>query len=489
MSFWNSLVDRFRGPKMTVAPSAVPESGSRAARTKQWSPAQITGVTLTKNARTIRDRSRAAWTSDAYARGGIERKVAAICGTGVKPLSQSPDAAFRKQVHEAWFAWTENAGAGLTKDFYALMTSAVREWLVSGEAWIRLRTRRPEDGIPAAPLQLELLPAEAVAEDLTQQSNESRAVVQGVEIDAIGKVRGYHIRRKNITTGQYDQQPSFVKAEEIVHLFAESFPGQLRGLPELSSVLFRLRQLDLFEDAVLTRAQLSNLVTAFITGGDDLLPEDEDGVVSLTPGTFQRLAPGESVNWSEPPSLDGSNYETFVRAQLQAVASALGTSYADLTGDARDLTDRVLRIQRLDWLRHIEMLTHQVVAPALSRIFEVWYAAAVEAGTLKPPTKDAAHAKVEWTAQRFPHFSPDQEANAAETNLRLGLTSRSAMLAADGLDPEAVDAEIAQDNARADSLNLKFDGDARSGGKTAPAPSGPATPSPAPGRPPIPGRN
>lgn len=107
-------------------------------------------------------------------------------------------------------------------------------------------------------------------------------------------------------------------------------------------------------------------------------------------------------------------------------------------------------------------------------LFDAWYDAAVASGSLRPPSQDAAHRRVEWIPQRFEHFHPEQDAAALEKQLRLGTTTRSAILAADGLDPEAVDAEIAADNKRADSLGLRFDGDGRHGEKDA-AVSAPAS--------------
>lgn len=466
----------FQGSPAAVPPRIVnvaPVHEAASMTRRGWAAPSVTGASLTFSVRTIRDRSRAAFRNDAYARGGIERLVSAICGTGVKPLSQSPDPAFRKKVHAAWLAWSDYAGAGMTPDFYALITQAVREWLTSGEAWLRLRSRLPKDGVPAAPLQIEVLPAESVSETQMQtKSKEGRGVRQGVEVDAIGAVRGYHVRTVDPVTGVASGDIKFVPAAELLHLYREEFPGQLRGIPILSAVLLRLRELDVFTDTVLLRAQLSNMVVGFVNAGEDVMPPDTNDVfadneVGMQAGTFQRLGPGESVTWSEPPSLEGQSYEVFVRSQLTAVAAALHMSYGELTGDTRDLTDRVIRIQRLDFHRFVGMLVHQCLVPVLAEVFDAWLDAALEAGTLKLPSSDPAHRRVEWIPERFAHFHPEQDAAALENQLRLGTTSRSAILAADGLDPEDVDATIAADNKRADALGLRFDGDGRQpkGGK------------------------
>ncbi|WP_122836990.1 phage portal protein, partial [Burkholderia pseudomallei] len=99
-----------------------------------------------------------------------------------------------------------------------------------------------------------------------------------------------------------------VPADEIAHVFLALRPGQVRGVPELSTVLLRLHSLDNFDDAVLFRQEVSNLFAGFITKphaelgpmGDPVsgapMRYDDDGfspVVSLEPGGMQELAPGE----------------------------------------------------------------------------------------------------------------------------------------------------------------------------------------------------
>ena len=107
-----------KAPVAPVKASVVHESASTGRRTRGVNAPAVSANALTLSAKTIRDRSRAAYRNDAFARGGIERLVTAVCGTGVRPLSQSPDPKFRRRLHGLWKAWTDEAGAGFTPDFY-----------------------------------------------------------------------------------------------------------------------------------------------------------------------------------------------------------------------------------------------------------------------------------------------------------------------------------------------------------------------------------
>ena len=134
-----------------------------------------------------------------------------------------------------------------------------------------------------------------------------------------------------------------VGLQRVVHLYEPLRPGQLRGLPALTQVLIKLRDLDAYDDATLVRVGLANLFAMFVTRApgdgaaavDPLTGQgfdyDAEGrpMIPLEPGLVQELAPGEDVKFSEPP--DPSGYSDFVGAQLQAVAIGAGLPYEVMT--------------------------------------------------------------------------------------------------------------------------------------------------------------
>jgi capsid protein len=90
---------------------------------------------------------------------GIEAFVANAIGTGIKPQSMVADEALREAIQALWRDWCEEADAAGLTDFYGLQALACRAMLEGGECLVRLRYRRPEDGL-AVPLQLQLLEPE-----------------------------------------------------------------------------------------------------------------------------------------------------------------------------------------------------------------------------------------------------------------------------------------------------------------------------------------
>lgn len=69
-------------------------------------------------------------------------------GDGIKPSSKIADAAKKEELQKLWLAWTDEADAEGLTDFFGLQRRAAREVFLAGEVFLRIRTRRPEDGLP-----------------------------------------------------------------------------------------------------------------------------------------------------------------------------------------------------------------------------------------------------------------------------------------------------------------------------------------------------
>jgi capsid protein len=63
--------------------------------------------------------------------------------------------------------------------------------------------------------------------------------------------------------------------------------------------------------------------------------------------------------------------------------------------------------------------------------------------------------------QGWPYINPVQDIQAQKEAIRAGLDSRSNLVSEQGEDAEAIDAQQAADNTRADTLGLRYDSDGR----------------------------
>ncbi len=106
------------------------------------------------------------------------------------------------------------------------------------------------------------------------------------------------------------------------------------------------------------------------------------------------------------------------------------------------------------------VIVHQHCRP----VSRAWLEQAVLAGRIDVPgfARDPrATLTAKWIPQGWQWVDPQNEFNALKLAIRAGLTSRSEAISSFGYDAEDIDREIAADNARADTLGLRFDSDPR----------------------------
>lgn len=443
------------------------DAGGSGVRTRAWNPPDAGPVAATLTAPKIRARARDACRNDGAARAIVESWTDDVCGWGFTPRSKARDAALRDKLHALWAVWSETAGSA-GEDFAALVALVVRGVLMDGEAFVRRRPRKPEDGL-AVPLALEVIDPARVPHDMTR-SIDGGSIVQGIELDLLGRVVAYHVLDHvpgEPVTGVISAEPRRVPASAMSHVFDQERPGQRRGVSSLATALPRLRTLDLWNDATLERLQLANLFVAFVrapaTAESSVSPltgmppdDTHEGrpVMALSPGIFQELGPGEQVDFSEPPDPPASG--DFAREQLRLACIAAGVPLEVVTGNWGGTNDRLARVVLHQWRRRVERFRWSVLVPQLLRpIWNTW----IGLSGLAP---DAEDRRVQWMPHAWPYIHPTQDVAATVTAIRAGLTSLSAAVAeASGEDAEAVLAAIAADNKRADELGIQLDSDGR----------------------------
>lgn len=477
MAWFSQTVRRLFGQ------SPVHEAAGRGRRSLAWMPGNPGAVAAMLATHTdLRIKSRDLVRRNAWAQAALDAFVANAVGTGIKPQSLSGDDQFKADVQALWRDWTEEADAAGQTDFYGLQALACRSMLEGGECLIRLRPRRPEDGL-AVPLQLQLLESEHLPIHLNTDLPSRNVVRSGIEFDALGRRVAYHLYRSHPEdgrlapmSGQGGMDTVRIDAREIIHLYRVLRPGQIRGEPWLSRALVKLNELDQYDDAELVRKKTAAMFAGFVTRQnpeDNLMGEgaaNADGIAlaGLEPGTLQILEPGEDIKFSDPADVGGS-YSEFLRTQFRAVAAAIGITYEQLTGDLTGVNYSSIRAGLLEFRRRCEMVQHSVLVHQMCRpVWAAWMKQAVLAGALDAPgfarggpARRRQYLAVKWIPQGWQWVDPEKEYKAMLLAIRAGLMSRSEAISSNGYDAEDIDREIAADNQRADGLGLIFDSDPR----------------------------
>lgn len=418
---------------------------------------------------TLRARARQLVRSNSYANNACGSFVANAIGAGIMPSSLVADKALKNQIQKLWLRWTDEADADGLTDFYGMQGMAARAMFEAGECFIRLRSRRIEDGL-SVPLQLQMLESEHLPYNKNETAANGNSIRCGIEFDKIGRRVAYHFYRSHPGDGTDQTNKGEivrVPASEVLHIFKPTRPGQIRGVPWISPAMVKLFLLDQYDDAELDRKKVAALFAGFITKTspeDNLLGEetaDADGnaIAGLQPGTLQVLLPGEDVKFSSPADV-GGNYEAFQYRTLLAVCMAMGVPYTNVTGDLKAANYSSLRAGTVEFRRRLEQLQHDTFVFQLCRpVWQRWFSQAVLSGALVIPgfaRQPEVFTAVKWITPKWEWVDPLKDRQAEKIAQEMGWKARSDIIEAEGYDAAEVDQRISEDQKRIEALGIKL---------------------------------
>ncbi|MEW5890351.1 MAG: phage portal protein [Pseudomonadota bacterium] len=404
--------------------------------------------------------------NNGYAANAVEAFAANAVGYGIKPKSLIADDDLRAAVHKLWAQWVDEADSEWLTDFYGLQRRIARELFIAGEVFVRLRPRYPEDGL-VVPLQLQMLPSEMLPFENRTLEN-GNVLRQGIEFDAIGRRVAYHFLRRHpgdVTDPALSAETVRVPADAVIHVVDPVDAGQLRGVSRFAPAIVKLFLLDQYDDAELDRKKVAAMFAGFVRRPpkefDDRLERDEEGegLMPLEPGQLQILGEGEDITFSQPADVGGS-YEAFQYRTLLQISAALGLPYATLSNDMLKANYSNTRAALVEFRRRIEAFQYSVLVYQLCRpVWQRWLTAAALSGALALPNwrnRRREYWACEWLTPKWEWVDPLKDINAEIAAIGAGLKSRAQAVAERGVDIEQLDAEIAADRRREDSLGLRF---------------------------------
>ncbi len=474
--------------------SAPYDAGGQGTRMLSWQASRLGPTTLLwGNLDQIRSRARDAVRNNPWAASAIDKFESNVIGSGIQPHWQHKDEQIRLKLQKAWNRWCRQADYGGQSDFYGLQALLAREIFEAGEIFIRYRIRPSKDGL-FVPLQLQLIEGEQVPvwRNVLPGANGGNMVRAGIEFDGEYRRVAYHMYREHPGETMFFALDALswisVPASEIRHVFKPLRVGQLRGQPHLTAVLALLYELDQYSDAELVRKKVSAMFAGFIKkaapevdvmppapsyatapGTQDPInpaytPQQDPGtdVAKLEPGTLQQLLEGEDIVFPDVP--DSGDFSNFVSAQLHKFAAGVGMTYEQVTMDLRGVNYSSIRAGLLEFRRACEQLQfHVIVHQACEPIKNRWLREAVLCGAVDLPSDyfedPTPYEECIWVPPGWQWIDPLKENQAAQADVRAGFTSRSRVVRERGEDPSVIDAEQAEERARAARLGITYDSD------------------------------
>jgi len=375
------------------------------------------------------------------------------------------------RAKQAWDEWADTTACdsdGRT-DFYGLQKLAFRTVVESGEVLIRRRLRFPEDGLPL-PLQLQVLEPDYIdtAKTGIVLPNGGR-IIHGIEFDPLGRRVAYWLFPEHpgaaMTTftggGNLGLASVRMRAENFLHIYRQTRPGQVRGASWFAPVLLRFKDFDEYEDAQLMKQKIAACLAVITSDVDGTAPPLGTADTTQTPqwdmlepGVIANVPPGRTIEVVRPPQV--GDYGVFCEITLRAIATGIGVTYEDLTGDYTDLPFSAARMSRMRHWARVEDWRWGTIIPQMCNPIWNW---AMQAAVIERKVSDIPVAK--WTAPPMPMIDPGQEGLAYQRNIRTGIATLSESIRERGYDPDEMLAEMAEDYKKLDKLKLVLDSDPR----------------------------
>lgn len=420
----------------------------------------------------LRNRSRSALRNNPWIKRGINADVANEIGTGIVPRSKAPNVEFKKEIRELWNDWLHQADADGVLSAYGIQQICARARREAGEVFIRIRKRKPADGL-IVPIQFQVLEADYCPTTYNKVLRNGNKVIAGIEFNLIGKRVAYWMHPSHPSdTLSIVNTPIRIPGDQIIHHYIPTRPGQIRGEPVTIQSLIKSFNFDQYDDAELerkkTRANYTGVITKNFPADEDHWKYDpvtgdpveaeageEDSYINAQPGTMASLLPGEDVTLF-PGDESGNGYADFVRQQLLGIAAGLGVPYELLTGDYSKINDRIWRAIMNQYRREIEqtqnLFTIQHICMGMWHAFVDMAVLSGNVTTKEYGTKRHQYLRADYRPPAWAYINPLQDVNALIKTMEARLDSRQSIVAGRGRDVEEVDAQIAEDAKREQNL-------------------------------------
>jgi lambda family phage portal protein len=385
-----------------------------------------------------RDAARLLAARNPWAANGISAWQTALVGYGITPSIRN------QTLADAWPAFVASADADGRTDFYGLQAQVVRAMVIDGESFVQLTENM--DGP-----KLRIIQGGLVDATYSVDSSAGNRIEQGIEFNSEGQRLAYHLTQDNGSSLR-------VPADQMLHVFRQDYPGQVRGVSWLTPIISTLKDHGALNDALLIGAKISAMHAGFITdiNGTGSIPYEgqQSGNVldsGLEPGTLKVLPSGMDIKFNSPQQLLQTN--EFSKLQLRAMAAGLGLPEFLLSGDMSQANYSSLRSALVSFRQRVEQVQWHTIIPQL--LNPVWNRFALHQA-LQGNIETDEIVTPDWLPPSMPWVDPAKDAEAVASQIASGLMSRRQAVAALGYDIEKLDAEIAADLAREKSLGLQF---------------------------------
>jgi len=371
--------------------------------------------------RIIRNRARYERANNAYVHGICITKSNDLIGTGPRIQLNTGSVEADRAIGRAFFDWSWSIRLA------DKLRTSTEARVLDGEAFALFFTN-PRLDPRGVQLDLRLIEADQVASpayDYQQTISPDGSLVDGVELDRHGNVIAYHVLTSHpgsnflIGINEYDT----IVAENMLHWFRPTRPGQHRGLSELTPCLRLTANMRRYTEAVIRAAEIAADLAAFVHSNSPAAQVDEVdafAAIEIEKGTLTTLPEGWDISQlkAEQPT---NTHQAFTRTILSEIARGVNLPYYKAAFDASSYNYSSARLDGQLHEQNVRVERDELERAWLDRIFREWLDEALLVPGMIPaglPPADAVAAAGEPGVIAAESYKPTAEmADEAERGL------------------------------------------------------------------------
>lgn len=434
-----------------------------------WSTFPITADWIIRqHQRIIVARSREQCANNDYAKKFLQMCSQNIVGphgvklqAGVKDRSGVLDEETNQALEHSFETWGDRDTADISgqDSWRAIQRLSIISAAKDGEFMLRIITGKKAGAYGFA---LQMLDVQRCPVDMDRFDLEGGNFIRaGIEYNEYSRPVAYYFTTLKDSDAWYNYQYAGnnfhrIPADEIIHGFEKDMVGQKRGLPWMATSLFRMKQMQGFEDAAIINARIGAAKMGFLQWKDGTNPEAfEDGdfapEIDAEAGTFHELPPGMEMKEFNP-TYPAGEFGSFMKHVLRSFASGVGVPYNELASDLEGVNFSSIRQGTLDSREHWKEKQQWLIESLHKPVYKAWLKQAslrnmlkTEDGLALPIEKAGRYSAVTWQARRWQWIDPRADVDGAVEAKNNFLASPGQLIREQGRDPNTVWSETARD--------------------------------------------
>lgn len=427
-----TLSGAWKGNPLFVQRKSLDAAASDRTTEELWDAASIDDINqfLLSKLELIRRRAIQEVLNNGIIEGIIDTHVISVVGKeGPTPQIISDIEYYNDALQEEWSDWFLKPDVKEELSGIEMLDQWVRQFWDSGEFLCQI-TDAPDAGYKDISLRLDNINARR----LSSPYGINEKIFMGIALNDKSKKEGYWIKKTGFRNGlsiSLRDEHEYVKTEYMIHGYKRLQPGQLRGLPWLTTNLDTARNLRDFEKEVMKAARAAAMLAVLIHSDDAAAdPVTAGSTMRLESGYMGTLPPGYKATQiaAQQPS---AQFVEYTEEQYRKIGRVGQMPLMMIKLDSSKHSFSSARFDNQLFITGNNKIQGGFETSALNIIMAHFEREAFLKGKLG--TKRPKRYKIRWTWPKPPSVDPLKEALAKKLELQIGDKTFKDLCAANGL--------------------------------------------------------